>query len=88
MKNHALSRKHAHDETRRRANERARSRQRATAQPVSAKYDYLVTNKYDALQHLVEETKHRLLDFGNTRPVMRAKSNIRYGNPRPMEKAA
>ena len=76
MRNHSLSRKHAHDERRRRANERARSRQRATAQPVS-------TGRTDVLHEVA-----RLLDFGNTRPVMRAKSNIRYGNPRPMESAA
>lgn len=76
MKNRSLQRKHDHDETRRRANERARSRQRATAQPVS-------TGRTDALHEVA-----RLLDFGSTRPVMRAKSNIRYGNPRPMESAA
>lgn len=72
MRNHALQRKHGHDETRRRANERYRSRQRADAQPV------------------VMQTRGNVIavDFGNTRPVMRAKSNIRYGNPRPMEKAA
>lgn len=76
MKNRSLQRKHDHDETRRRANERYRSRQRADAQPVS-------TGRTDALHEVA-----RLLDFGSTRPVMRAKSNIRYGNPRPMESAA
>lgn len=63
MKNHALQRKHGRDERRRRANERARSRQRATAQPV------------------VMQTRDNVIavDFGNTRPVMRAKSYVKFG---------